>query len=155
MQKNHTLASNALRAALVTGVLGAAFVAPAAYAQDKAPATESPPTENVGLSAKVLGEIPLKDEFAEVRSRALRMRVLTIEPGLGDARRERLELVLRHRGEVDPRDQGLAEGRLHRELAEAECQRRDRKGERARHEAGSQNRFCAHAFPSPIKPKLT
>lgn len=80
MQKKPTLASNALRAVLVAGVMGAAAIAPAAYAQDKA-AAESPPTENVGLSAKVLGEIPLKDEFTEVGSRALRMRLLTIEPG--------------------------------------------------------------------------
>jgi len=81
MQKKPTLASNALRTILVAGVMGAATIAPAAYAQDKAAATESPPAENVGLSAKVLGEIPLQDEFTEVGSRALRMRLLTIEPG--------------------------------------------------------------------------
>jgi mannose-6-phosphate isomerase-like protein (cupin superfamily) len=81
MQKTLSLTSHALRAVLVAGVIGAAPITPAAYAQDKAAATESPPLENVGLSAKLLGEIPLKDEFTEVGSRALRMRLLTVEKG--------------------------------------------------------------------------
>ena len=39
------------------------------------------PTENVGVVAEVLGEIDLSAEFAEVGTRKLRMRTITVAPG--------------------------------------------------------------------------
>jgi mannose-6-phosphate isomerase-like protein (cupin superfamily) len=53
----------------------------AALSGQAAMAQEAPPTENVGLTAEALGTIPLAGEFAEVGSRVLRMRLLTVEPG--------------------------------------------------------------------------
>ncbi len=39
------------------------------------------PTANVGLSGKLLAEIPLAPEFAETGNRQMRMRILTLEKG--------------------------------------------------------------------------
>tara|TARA_R110000868_G_scaffold111476_2_gene301007 strand:+ start:4679 stop:5077 length:399 start_codon:yes stop_codon:yes gene_type:complete len=39
------------------------------------------PTENVGLSGKLLAEMSLAPEFAETGNRQMRMRILTLEKG--------------------------------------------------------------------------
>lgn len=62
----------------VTWLVMGAFAltsAPPAFAQAEVP------KENVGLSADVLGEIALSEEFDAVGTRKLRMRTITVEPG--------------------------------------------------------------------------
>ena len=41
----------------------------------------APPTENQGVSAKVIGTLPLAPEFDRIEGRQLRMRVVTLAPG--------------------------------------------------------------------------
>lgn len=58
---------------------GLAFVAVALIG---VPAHADPaPTGNVGLSGKLLAEMPLASEFAETGNRHFRMRMLTLEKG--------------------------------------------------------------------------
>src|SRR5690606_17452025 len=70
------MSSNLKRGALfAAGLMAASLLAPGVLAQAEVP------MENVGLSAEVLGEIELGAEFAEVGTRKLRMRTITVEPG--------------------------------------------------------------------------
>ena len=57
--------------------VGAAVIAlvPAVLAQ------MAPPSENKGVSAKVIGALPLAPEFDRIEARQLRMRVVTLAPG--------------------------------------------------------------------------
>jgi mannose-6-phosphate isomerase-like protein (cupin superfamily) len=59
--------------------LAAAAVALSLFAS-VASAQDAPPKDNVGVSASPLGEVPLAGEFTDIGNRALRMRVITVEP---------------------------------------------------------------------------
>jgi len=60
--------------AVAAGTLAIALV-PAVLAQ------MAPPTASQGVSAKVIGALPLAPEFDRIEGRQLRMRVVTLAPG--------------------------------------------------------------------------
>lgn len=59
---------------LALGAIGFALMSPAL-------AQEAVPDANVGVSAELLGELPLAPEFTETGTRKFRMRIITVEPG--------------------------------------------------------------------------
>lgn len=64
------------RAAMIVAVIGlAASSIPLVLAQIAAP------TENKGVSAKLIGALPLATEINAVENRQLRMRIVTLAPG--------------------------------------------------------------------------
>ena len=68
-----------LPALIVLGLGAAAFGA--APPATTAPTIASPPAANAGVTPKVLSEIVLSGEFANVDTRRLRMRTITVEKG--------------------------------------------------------------------------
>jgi quercetin dioxygenase-like cupin family protein len=63
---------------IVLPAVAAVLVGVAAVA---APSPAAPPTANAGLTPKVLSEIVLSEQFANVDTRRLRMRTLTLDKG--------------------------------------------------------------------------
>jgi quercetin dioxygenase-like cupin family protein len=69
------------RSAWVWGGLLAAVATLAIPVVPDVLAQMAPPTESKGVSAKVIGALPLAPEFDRIEGRQLRMRVVTLAPG--------------------------------------------------------------------------
>ncbi len=62
----------------INSVAGAAFAL--SLLTSFAVAQDAPPKDNVGVTPELLGEVTLADEFNDVGTRKLRMRVITVAP---------------------------------------------------------------------------